>query len=340
MEVFMTLGKVPLWDTVNKIPGGIMIVPLFLGCLFNTFAPAALNIGGFSTALFKNGAFALIAVLFVCSGSQIRLQAAGMAVYKGFVLNAAKVLIGTGSGVIFAKAFGPEITLLGVTPLALISALGNNNGGLYTALASKYGDSEDVGAIAVLSSNDGPFFEMMLMGAVGVAAIPGMVLFATIFPLLLGMLLGNLDDKIRIFLKPGMMIAISMFAFPLGTSLSLKTMLSAGIPGIFLGLIVLGFTGTVSYVLYRVCVPKKRRRSSAPGMAVGTTAGNALATPAAIGAVDPFWQPYVAAATAQVACAILITAILCPMVVDYIYRREERKGLINTAIPPAIGIGE
>ena len=33
---------VPVKKWLDKIPGGIIIVPLFLGCLINTFFPAAL----------------------------------------------------------------------------------------------------------------------------------------------------------------------------------------------------------------------------------------------------------------------------------------------------------
>ena len=335
----MQLGKVPIFDTINKVPGGLMVIPLVLGVLTNTFFPGALNIGSFTTHLFKNGAMPLIAVLFLCSGAQIRINAAGMAVYKGSVLTVSKVIGGTLTGVFIAKAIGPDAALLGMTPLALISALGNNNGGLYTALAAKYGDSKDVGAIAVLSSTDGPFYEMALMGVVGVADIPLMVLFATIFPILLGMLLGNLDDKIRDFLKPGMGIAIFLFAFPLGAQLSLQTVISAGLAGILLALVVLSFTGILCYVVFMVAVPRSQRRSCAPGAAVGTTAGNAIATPAAIALADPAWAPYVAEATAQVATSILVTAILCPIMVDYLYRWEQRRGKLNLDIPPAAGIG-
>jgi len=330
----MQLGKVPILDTINRIPGGLMLVPLFLGVLFNTFAPAALDIGAFTTALFRNGAMPLIAVLLFCSGAQINVRSAGMSVYKGSLLTASKVIIGTGFGVLFASVFGPSTALLGITPLALISALGNNNGGLYTALAAKYGDKSDVGGIAVLSSTDGPFFEMMLMGAVGVAAIPGMVLFATILPILIGMLLGNLDDKIRDFLRPGMTISIFFFAFPLGAGLSLRTLAVAGPPGVLLALFALS-TGVISYFMYKMFVPKNKRRTCVAGAAVGTTAGNAIATPAAIAAVDPTWLPFAEMATAQVATSILVTALLCPFLVDFLYKYEVRKGLINESIPPA-----
>lgn len=334
----MKMGKVPIYDTINKIPGGMMVVPLLLGMLFNTFFPGALNIGSFTTAFYKTGALTLIALLFFCSGAQINLKTAGVAVYKGVVLNTSKVFFGLIIGVTFAKVAGPEAAFLGVTPLAMISAMSNSNGGLYTALASKYGDEADVGAIAIISSNDGPFFEMMFMGIAGVAAIPIISLVAVIVPIIAGMILGNLDEKFRDFLKPGMFIAIFTFSFPLGAGLSLQTLVEAGIPGILLGLMTLIVTGVPSYFVYRLLIPKKMRRTSAVGAGVGTTAGNAIATPAAIAAVDPTWLPYAERATVQVAAAIVVTAILVPFLVDFFYKYELKRGLV-TDEPAAIDDG-
>ena len=325
----MKMGKVPIFDTINKIPGGMMVVPLVLGVIFNTFFPGALNIGSFTTAFFKNGALTLIALLFFCSGAQINLKTAGISLYKGVVLNASKVFFGLIIGILFAKIAGPGAALLGVTPLAMISAMSNSNGGLYTALASKYGDESDVGAIAVISSNDGPFFEMMFMGIAGVATIPIMSLVAVIVPILVGMVLGNLDDKFRDFLKPGMFIAIFTFSFPLGAGLSFQTIIQAGIPGIILGVMTLIVTGVPSYFIYKWLVPKKMRRTSAVGAAIGTSAGNSIATPAAIAAVDPSWLPFAEKATVQVAASIIVTAILVPFLVDFFYRWELKRGLVN-----------
>lgn len=334
----MKMGKVPIFDTINKIPGGMMVVPLLLGMLFNTFFPGALNIGSFTTAFYKTGALTLIALLFFCSGAQINLKTAGVAVYKGMVINTSKVFFGVIIGVLFAKMAGPEAAFLGVTPLAMISAMSNSNGGLYTALASKYGDEADVGAIAIISSNDGPFFEMMFMGIAGVAAIPIISLVAVIVPIIAGMILGNLDEKFRDFLKPGMFIAIFTFSFPLGAGLSLQTLIQAGIPGIILGLMTLIVTGVPTYFIYRLLIPKKMRRTSAVGAGVGTTAGNAIATPAAIAAVDPSWLPYAERATVQVAAAIVVTAVLVPFLVDFFYRYELKRGLV-TDEPAAIDSG-
>ena len=57
---------------LGKIPGALMILPLFLGALINTFAPAILNIGSFTTALFKNGVPVLIGLFFYPRHSNMR----------------------------------------------------------------------------------------------------------------------------------------------------------------------------------------------------------------------------------------------------------------------------
>ena len=172
------------------------------------------------------------------------------------------------------------------------------------------------------------------MGAVEVAAIPGMTLFATVVPIIIGMILGNLDDKIRVFLKPGMTITIFFFAFPLGAGLSLRTLIVAGAPGILLAILALS-TGVVSYVLSKLFVPRKSRRTCVAGAAVGTTAGNAIATPAAIAAADPSWLPFAEVATAQVATSVMVSAILCPFLVDFLYKWEQKRRLINENIQSA-----
>ncbi len=37
--------------TIEKVPGGLMVVPLFIGMLVNTFLPNMLKIGSFTEAL-------------------------------------------------------------------------------------------------------------------------------------------------------------------------------------------------------------------------------------------------------------------------------------------------
>ena len=56
---------------VQKVPGGNGHSTTY-GATLNTFTPQALEIGGFTTALFKNGAL-LIALFVLCNGAQINI---------------------------------------------------------------------------------------------------------------------------------------------------------------------------------------------------------------------------------------------------------------------------
>jgi 2-keto-3-deoxygluconate permease len=266
----------------------------------------------------------MIGMLLVCSGAQISVRNAGLTLYKGFVLYFSKILLGIAIGLILGKVAGPNATLLGLTPLALIAAMSNSNGGLYTALATKYGEDSDIGAIAVVSTNDGPFFTMLAMGASGLANIPFLTLIACLVPLLFGMLLGNLDDKWRKFLAPGVALAVPFMGLPLGANLNLRDILTAGLPGIALGLITVLVTGVGSYFIFKLAVPKKNRKCAGLGFAVGTAAGNSAATPLALAAVDPSLQSIAAKATVQVSAAVVVTAIIVPFVVDFLDKREKR----------------
>lgn len=312
---------------IQKIPGGLMVVPLLLGVLVNTFAPEALNIGGFTTALFKQGSGALIAMYMVVCGSQINIRQAGQPIIRGVVLTLAKFGTGTIIGWLVGTIFGPA-GVLGITPLALIAALTNSNGGMYAALAGQYGDSSDVGALSILALNDGPFLTMVAFGATGMATIPVMSLVSCIIPLLLGFLLGNLDDDFRKFFSGGHFL-IPFFAFPLGAALDFRTLFSAGVPGIILGLMSTFVTGLVCYFATRVY----GKKLSPVGAAVGTTAGNAVATPMAIAAVDLALEPFAAAATAQVAAAVIVSAICCPLLVNFLAKRQAKRDGTPSAAP-------
>ena len=174
----------------------MMVIPLLVGCLVNTFIPQCLEIGGFTTALFKGGQATLVGLFIFCSGATINVKQVGQPLYKGAVLTILKLIIGVVIGFVLNKLFGPA-GILGLTPFAVISAVTNSNGAIYTALAKEFGDETDVGAIAVLSLNDGPFLTMIALGTTGLASIPLLSIVAAIVPLIIGMILGNLDPDFR-----------------------------------------------------------------------------------------------------------------------------------------------
>ncbi|EIJ8823089.1 2-keto-3-deoxygluconate permease [Salmonella enterica] len=305
-------------QTIEKFPGGMMVIPLLIGALLKTFCPGALEIGSFSTAI-AHGALAILGVFFVCMGAEIRLQAAPVALKKGFAIMLSKLVVGTAIGLLVAKFCGAN-GFFGLSALAIIAAMTNANMGLYAALTKQFGNETDAGAIAVLSVLEGPFLTMVAMGAAGLVSIPIMELFAVVLPILIGMLLGNLDEDMRSFLKSGGAMLIPFFSFGLGTGIDFSTLLMAGFAGVILGLMT-AFIGA----LINVAVSRIVGGSGIAGATVSTTAGNAVATPAAIAAVDPGVSALIAVATPQIAASTIVTSLVVPFITAWVARREQRR---------------
>jgi len=87
-------------DTMRRFPAGMQVIPLLLACTVNTFAPQALKIGGFTSGLFSSaGAATAVGMFMFCSGATIDFKKMGEPFAKGFVMLAAKYIIGTFIGI-------------------------------------------------------------------------------------------------------------------------------------------------------------------------------------------------------------------------------------------------
>lgn len=323
--------QLPILKTIQKVPGGLMVIPLILGVITNTFFPQAIEIGGFTTAMFRAGALPFIAVFVLCHAAQINIQQVGVPVYKGIVWLVAKVGVGIAIGWAVGTFFGPA-GFLGLTPLALIGGMANSNGGLFVTLTGQYGDSTDVGAISIISLSDGPFFTMVGLGLAGLADIPFIALVAVIVPIVLGLILGNLDEDLRAFLKNGTLLMIPFFAFPLGAGLHLQNIVDAGFSGVLLGAMTVVIIGSVGIL----CTRLFGKEFKAVGASIGTTAGNAALTPAALALVDPSLVPYEATATVQIATSVIITAVFAPMFVGFMDKQLKARAAAKQKVKQAV----
>ena len=313
--------------TMKRFPAGAMVIPLICGCLMNTFCPEVLRIGGFTTGLFKNGVPTLIGLFLFCSGATIDIKMAGTTIWKGVVLTALKFFIGFGLGILLNKVFGPA-GFFGLAPLAVIGAVTNSNGVIYATLAGEFGDETDVGATSILALNDGPFFTMIALGAAGLGTFPVTDIVASIIPMIIGFIIGNLDHEWRKILATGMILLPPFNGFALGAGMNFNSILNAGVSGLVLGLLTVFSTGVLTFILYSFM----RKKADPMGAAIGTTAGVATTTPMAVAAADPSFLPQVEIAMAQIA-AVVITAILCPLLVSWLYKYSkawnEKNGFVK-----------
>lgn len=298
---------------LKRVPAGMMIIPLLIGAFMNTFFPEALNIGSFTTATFSStGAATAMGIQLFCLGTTLQLRDMPKVIKRGGILLVSKFLIGAAIGILIGKIFG-FAGILGLTTLSIISAVTNSNGSIYLSLMKTYGDTTDCATMALLALNDGPLFTLIALGASGLANVPFIALVATVIPIIVGMIIGNIDNEMRKFLEPAGNILIPFVGLTLGAGINLSNVIKGGLPGIALGLVSVFIGG--SFIVF--CDRFIGRRPGYAGWAVATTAGNAVAVPVAIGLVDPAWTPYVGEATTQVAAAVVVTAILAPLMTNW-----------------------
>lgn len=300
-------------QNVRKVPAGMMVVPMVLGSLINTFVPEIVKIGSFTTATFTSaGTATAIGIQLFCLGTTLQLSDMPKVLKRGGLLLIAKFIIGAAIGIAMGMLCG-KAGFLGLMPLAVISAVTNSNGSVYLALMTEYGDETDCASMALLSINDGPFLTLVAMGASGLANIPLVALVAAVGPLLMGMILGNLDKEIPKFVAPAGTILIPFVGFCLGAGIKLTNLVKGGFGGILLGLICC----LVGGIFIVACERFIGHRPGYAAWGVSTTAGNAVAVPAAVALIDPAWAPYESVATAQVAAAAVVTAIMVPFITSW-----------------------
>ncbi|WP_405097932.1 2-keto-3-deoxygluconate permease [Oceanobacillus sp. FSL H7-0719] len=316
--------------TLEKIPGGMMVVPLLLAATINTFFPDMLRIGGFTQSLFVDGANTLIALFLLIAGSQISVKNVGVSLGKGATLLGVKWAVGAIVGLLAFWLADSNGLFLGMAPLAIIAAMTNSNGGMYMALVGQYGKEDDKAAYSLLALNDGPFLTMIALSIFGTMGfVDGMFsiqsFIAVLLPIIVGMVLGNLDSELKDFFTKASDVLIPFFAFALGMGINFKAIIEGGLSGILLGVITVILTGGAGYLVF-----KWIGWNPLVGASEGTTAGNAVATPAAIVAANAAFAGHAELATVQIAASVVTTAILLPIVIGFLAKRLEEKDELST----------
>lgn len=227
-------------------------------------------------------------------------------------------------GLLVAKFLGNRLS-----SLAIMAAMTNTNGGLYAALVGERGDETDDGAISLISINEDPFLTIVALSTAGIASIPFLDLVAVIVPILVGMILGNLNPEMEEFLTNGGLILIPFFAFSLRAEIDFNMLITAGTAGVMTVLI-----GGI----FNILADRLSGGSGVAGASASSTAGNAVATPEAVAVADPALRSVVTMATPQVAASTIVAALLVPALANYVY------GKVNDAeagsIPESDTIGK
>lgn len=312
---------------IERVPGGMMVIPLVIGTTINTFAPhAGAFFGSFTGALFT-GALPILAVFYVCIGAKIHLSSLPQILRKGGALLGSKIILGLAAGYILGHLIGIEPVrtgfFAGISTLAVVAAVNDTNGGLYMSLMERYGTPEDSAAYTVMALESGPFLTMVSLGLVGLSAFPWQTLVGAILPIAVGMLLGNLDPEMRTLLSSGVSVLIPFFAFALGATLDLRRVWEAGLLGLALGLAVV-----LVCAVCLILVDRLIGGNGTAGIAASTTAGNAAAVPLLVATANPHYADAAGPATILVSASVIVSSLLVPPLTA-IWKRRLKQGNAN-----------
>ncbi|WP_242391581.1 2-keto-3-deoxygluconate transporter [Escherichia coli] len=312
--------------SIEKIPGGMMLVPLFLGALCHTFSPGAGKYFGSFTNGMITGTVPILAVWFFCMGASIKLSATGTVLRKSGTLVVTKIAVAWVVAAIASRIIpehGVEVGFFaGLSTLALVAAMDMTNGGLYASIMQQYGTKEEAGAFVLMSLESGPLMTMIILGTAGIASFEPHVFVGAVLPFLVGFALGNLDPELREFFSKAVQTLIPFFAFALGNTIDLTVIAQTGLLGILLGVAVIIVTGIPLIIADKLI----GGGDGTAGIAASSSAGAAVATPVLIAEMVPaFIKPMAPAATSLVATAVIVTSILVPIITSIWSRKVKAR---------------
>ncbi len=294
----------------KRVPAGIIVVPMFLASILNTFVPGFLQVGPMTAAISsKEGLNALIDVTLVAVGSQLTFKRLELALKRGLVLFLSKWLTAIVLGFLFFKSFGRD-GFLGISALAFIAAISNQNNSLFIGLISDYGDEYDVASAAITAIISVPIFTFLTLSMLGIADITPTSILDLCLPLLVGIVLGNIDKNFCEFLAATQMYIMPFLGFAIGAGINIMAIFKGGLPGLVLSILTVGAAFVIS-------LPADIFINKRPGWAAISTytaAGNSVIVPALVADLDKSWQVYKDLAAAQLGTVVIITSILVPFV--------------------------
>lgn len=141
---------VDFYKFFGKVPGGSILIPLFLFAIIGTIFPDLWkSLGGMSQQLFSGGALVLSGLLMFASGATIRLKDLPKLLKRFGSLTVAKLVFGVGLSIAFIFAFGMD-GVFGINAVAFTAVMCACNPGVYASVIEEYGEPEEQGMFAIM----------------------------------------------------------------------------------------------------------------------------------------------------------------------------------------------
>lgn len=300
---------------MKRIPGGLLLVPMLISALVNTFVPGFFaSFGGLTEALLTTrGTNYIVALVCFCSANLLDLRSMSKVLKKQGTLLLVKIIISIGLSFIFMKTFGLQ-GIWGISAIAFIVAICSLNPSLYLALVSDYGVERDKAAFGLTGLLVVPAFPIFVFSITQGGAIDWTPILSTLIPIILGVIVANLDKDLAKLFSSIVGVLMVFMGWSFGAGINLIDALKAGPQGILLTIV---FYIIMLPIIYLV-ETKVLKESGISTLAISSIAGLSVSVPSIIAFNNPELVSMASSATAQIAFGVVITSIITPLITQKI----------------------
>lgn len=303
---------------IQKIPGGMLLIPMLLSAIIFTIRPNLFLIGGMTEAIFTNrGLQFILAMTCFCSGTTLDLKKLVRVLKKQGSLIILKTLLCVGLGYWFFVQFGYE-GVFGISAMTFIIVLCSTNPSLYLVLVQEFGTEDDEGAFGLIGLLCVPAYPMFVYGICKAAPIDWTPIISSLIPLLAGMLLGNLDKEMKNYFAPAIKILVPFMGWSFGYGINLLRLPASGIQGVLMTIIFYIVMAPVLYLFERFVL----KSTGVSALAMSSIAGMSVSVPLLLAETSPELLPLAELAAAQITFGVVITSFLTPVIVKKIAQKN------------------
>ena len=303
-----------LFERIKSIPAGLVIIPVAIGALINTFCPHILDIGDPTNILFtKRGMLAFTGMLLFFTGTQLKLSEIKKLAKRGLPFWLFKIALTYLIGFLFIKIFGLN-GLWGISALAFCASMASCNAVLFLGIIQPYADSVDYGLFTFMMLFSMPVMPVLFLSSAGGGSINWLSIISVLVPFFFGLLIGNSDEKFRSYFSQGTNVVMPLTGFQFGSCLDLRYAVFEIPRGLLLTVVFYLLSLAPMFFFDR----KILKRPGYCGLASCSVAGITLSIPVLVSEGTSLYAPYVDSAMSQIAIIMFITTFVTPFLTHFV----------------------
>lgn len=307
---------VPIHKILTRFPGGNIVIPLIIGCIITTVSSICgykniWEVAGQPLQGMFSGKYSLmtfIGLMIFFTGTQTDVTNLKPLLKRGVPLLALKLGVAYLLAFIFLWCFGSD-GIFGISFLGFTAGLTCINSAMFMSITNGYADDADRAYFSLAMVFGLPVLPLIAVRGGTGNGIDYVSIISILAPMIFGMILGNLDKKMRRFYEYGTQVIIMFMGFQFGSYIDL-TQAFKQIPQALILTVFLYICTLPPFLVERFAM----KRSGYASVGMSALAGVSLSMP--VLTADIFSEQICQDATYQLAFALAVTAILAPILTD------------------------